>query len=87
MALQGAPEEDAFAVHQYGVAFMMLSAALRLMRVDHLDVQTILFEVDALAPRRPTRRSQARPSTTWRRSLPMVDVLAAVHVGRMSACS
>ena len=50
----GAPETDAFAVHQYGVAFMILSAALRLMRVDHLDTQAILFEVDA------TRRGRLR---------------------------
>ncbi len=45
----GSAETDAFAVHQYGVAFMILSAALRLMRVDHIDTQAILFEVDATA--------------------------------------
>src|SRR5579864_9547025 len=31
----GSPEQDAFAVHQYGVAMTTLGAALRLMRVDH----------------------------------------------------
>ena len=62
-AALGSPETDAFAVHQYGVASMILSAALRLMRVDHLDTQAILFEVDAAAadayaadPRRRARR-------------------------------
>ncbi|MCA3555731.1 MAG: urease accessory protein UreF [Aestuariivirga sp.] len=39
----GADEAEAFVVHQYGVASMILSAALRLMRIDHLDTQRILF--------------------------------------------
>ena len=38
----GSPEQDAFAVHQYGVAMTTLSAALRLMRIDHRQVQAIL---------------------------------------------
>jgi urease accessory protein len=42
-------EHDAFAAHQYGVASMLTSAALRLMRIDHLDAQTILFDVSAAA--------------------------------------
>jgi len=32
-------EEHAFAVHQYGVAMMMMSAALRLMKIDHRQAQ------------------------------------------------
>ena len=43
----GLPETDAFAVHQYGVAAMMVGAAMRLMRLHHLDAQSILFEVNA----------------------------------------
>jgi urease accessory protein len=42
-------EQDAFAAHQYGVASMLTSAALRLMRINHLDAQAILFEVGAAA--------------------------------------
>ncbi|MBN9022388.1 MAG: urease accessory protein UreF [Rhizobiales bacterium] len=48
---------EAFVVHQYGIASMVLSAALRLMRIDHLDTQRILFaaqervEADYLAIR------------------------------------
>ena len=45
----GLGEHDAFAAHQYGVASMLTSAALRLMRIDHLDAQTILFDVSAAA--------------------------------------
>lgn len=45
----GLGEHDAFAAHQYGVASMLTGAALRLMRIDHLDAQTILFDVNAAA--------------------------------------
>ena len=41
----GADEGEAFVVHQYGIGSMILSAALRLMRIDHLDTQRILFTV------------------------------------------
>ncbi|MDR6434871.1 urease accessory protein UreF [Brucella pseudogrignonensis] len=43
LAHMGADEKQAFVVHQYGVASMILSAAVRLMRIDHLDTQRILF--------------------------------------------
>ena len=31
-------------MHQYGVSSMILSAAVRLMRIDHFDTQRILFK-------------------------------------------
>lgn len=40
----GAHEADAFTVHQYGLASMILNAALRLMRIDHVATQRLLFE-------------------------------------------
>jgi urease accessory protein len=40
-----ANEAEAFVVHQYNVASMILNAALRLMRIDHLETQRILFAV------------------------------------------
>ncbi|KAA0972680.1 urease accessory protein UreF [Aureimonas fodinaquatilis] len=43
LAHMGADEKQAFVVHQYGVASMVLSAATRLMRIDHLETQRILF--------------------------------------------
>ncbi|MBL8579890.1 MAG: urease accessory protein UreF [Mesorhizobium sp.] len=43
LAHMGAREAEAFAVQHYGVSSMVLSAALRLMRIDHLDTQRILF--------------------------------------------
>lgn len=45
LAQLGADEAEAFVMHQYGIASMILSAALRLMRIDHLDTQRILFTV------------------------------------------
>src|SRR5215470_1962195 len=43
----GSPEEDAFAVHQYGVAMTTLSAALRLMSMEPRAAQAILRRVNA----------------------------------------
>lgn len=43
LAHMGVDEVEAFVMHQYGIASMLLSAALRLMRIDHIDTQRILF--------------------------------------------
>ena len=74
----GSPETDAFAVHQYGVAFMILSAALRLMRIDHMDTQSILFQADAAAADAYEAVRDAR-LTDMSVFAPMTDILAAVH--------
>src|SRR5262245_35830426 len=78
-AALGLAEPDAFAVHQYGVASMMLGAALRLMKVSYLDAQAILFEVNAAAA---PAYEQVRESTLEDMAVfaPVMDVLAAVHV-------
>jgi urease accessory protein len=75
----GSPEQDAFAVHQYGVAMTTLSAALRLMRIDHRQIQAILYAVDETvagdyAEVRGASLSDMAGFT------PMADVLAAIHV-------
>jgi urease accessory protein len=77
-AALGADEMDAFAAHQYGVASMILGAALRIMRVDHMDTQTILFGVDAAAP---DAYASIRDAALDDMSAfaPMTDILAAVH--------
>jgi urease accessory protein len=77
-AALGSPETDAFAVHQYGVAFMILSAALRLMRIDHMETQTILFAADATAS---DAYNEVRDAalTDMAAFAPMTDILAAVH--------
>lgn len=45
LAHLGADEAEAFTVHQYAIAAMILSAAMRLMRIDHMETQRILFSV------------------------------------------
>ena len=71
-------EVEAFAMHQYGIASMVLSAALRLMRIDHLDTQRILFtaqarvEADYLAVRDLSLDEMASFA-------PVFDVLVAHH--------
>ena len=72
-------EQDAFAAHQYGVASMMLGAALRLMKISYLDTQAILFEINAAAVSAYERVARARldDMATF---APLADILAAVHV-------
>lgn len=74
------PEQDAFAVHQYGAATTVLGAALRLLRIDHVATQRILFEVGAYTAGDYTAVAELTldDMSTF---APMVDVLAAIHVG------
>jgi urease accessory protein len=78
-AAQGLQEREAFVVHQYGVATMILSAALRLMRIGHVETQRMLYELNAGA--------DAAYATAAAASLddmagfaPLAEILAAVHV-------
>lgn len=78
LAHMGVDEAEAFVMHQYGIASMILSAALRLMRIDHLDTQRILFtaqgrvEGDYLAVRDLALDEMASFA-------PVFDVLVAHH--------
>ncbi len=75
----GLPEHDAFAVHQYGTASMILSASLRLMKIHHFDAQTILLEVNTSAEAEYARVSGATLDEMATFS-PSLDILAAAHV-------
>lgn len=44
-AQEGLSEKELYLAHQYGVINMILSAALRCLRVSHYDTQKILFEL------------------------------------------
>ncbi|MBO1075522.1 urease accessory protein UreF (plasmid) [Roseomonas marmotae] len=78
LAHMGVDEVEAFVMHQYGIASMILSAALRLMRIDHVGTQRILFaaqarvEGDYLAVRDLSLDEMASFS-------PVFDVLVAHH--------
>ncbi len=78
-AALGLDEDDVFAVHQYGVATMMVSAALRLMRLSHLDGQALIFSLHAGV-------DEAYAGASWATLddmaafAPVADILAAAHV-------
>lgn len=78
-AHMGADESEAFVVHHYGIAAMVLGAAVRLMRIDHLETQRILFaaqdgvEADYRAVRDLALDEMAAFA-------PVFDVLVAHHV-------
>jgi urease accessory protein len=78
-ALLRLKEDQAFATHQYGIASMMLSAALRLMRVDYRDGQAILFEVNSTAE---GQYAEVSGSALQDMSVfaPSADIVAAIHV-------
>lgn len=73
------PEEGCFMVHQYGVAMAILSAALRMVKVDHVDTQTILFQLNDSIERDYAAAAKRRLEDMVGFA-PMVDMLAAVHV-------
>lgn len=78
-AALGSPEEDAFAVHQYGVAMTTLSAALRLMRIEPHQVQAILRQVNSGNPELYAEVCGASLGD-MAGFAPMADILAAMHV-------
>jgi urease accessory protein len=66
-------------VHQYGVASMILSAALRLMKISHVDTQRILYRLDAGADAAYEAAAAARLED-MAGFAPLTEILAAVHV-------
>ena len=72
-------ERAVFIVHQYGVASTILGASLRLLRVDHMDTQKILFEINERAAAAYQRAAAARLEDMAAYA-PVYDILAAVHV-------
>ncbi len=77
-AAQGLPAREAFVVHQYGVASTILSAALRLMRISHVDTQAILYELNAGLEVAYATAAQARLAD-MASFAPLAEILAAVH--------
>ena len=72
-------EEQAFAVHQYGVASMILGAALRLMKIHYLETQSILWEIngDAKGLFHRFKKCKLDDMATF---APVMDILASIHV-------
>ncbi|WP_061501343.1 urease accessory protein UreF [Ramlibacter tataouinensis] len=75
----GLSEQEAFAVHQYGLASMMTAASLRLMKLHYLDAQVVLLESNARAED-DYRRIAGLSIEDMAVFSPVIDVLAANHV-------
>lgn len=78
-AAQDRPVRDAFVVHQYGVATMILSAALRLMKIGHVDTQRMLYRLNADVDAAYEVAARARLED-MAGFAPITEILAAVHV-------
>ena len=78
-AAQGLSARDAFIVHQYGVASTMLGAALRLMRISHMDTQQMLYTLgaDVDAAYAIATESGLDDMAGF---APLTEILAAIHV-------
>ncbi len=77
-AASGLGEEELFASHQYGVINMVLSAALRCVRVSHYDTQLIL---QRLCAESGALYEEARQMTfeDMNSFVPEMDIFASLH--------
>jgi urease accessory protein len=78
-AVQGLPEIAAFVVHQYGLAATILGAALRLMKISHVETQKMLYELNGCAEAAYETAAAARLSDMSGYA-PLTEILAAVHI-------
>lgn len=74
----GIPERELFCCQQYGTINMVLSAALRCVRVSHYDTQEILFR---LSQKTGQYYEEARQMTLedMHAFVPQIDILASLH--------
>lgn len=77
-ATAGMSEEELYASHQYGVINMILSAALRCVKVSHYDTQKILFklleEANSLFP-----EIKEMTFDDMNSFVPEMDIMASLH--------
>lgn len=77
-AAAGVEEKDLFCAHQYGVINMVLSAALRCVKVSHYDTQKILFELSEKTESLYKEASQMELSD-MNAFFPELDIIASLH--------
>lgn len=77
-AAAGVDEKEMFCAHQYGVINMVLSAALRCVRVSHYDTQKILFDLAEKSESYYEEASRMR-LRDMNAFFPELDVLASLH--------
>lgn len=77
-AAAGVDEKALFCAHQYGVMNMVLSAALRCVKVSHYDTQKILFELSEKVEDLYNEASQMELKD-MNAFFPELDILASLH--------
>lgn len=77
-AAAGIGEKQLFCSHQYGIINMVLSAALRCVRVSHYDTQLILEKLANEVPGLYDEASQMEPKD-MNAFYPQLDILASLH--------
>lgn len=77
-AAAGVDERATFCAHQYGVINMVLSAALRCVRVSHYDTQKILFKLSERVESLYEEASKME-LTEMNAFFPQLDILASLH--------
>lgn len=77
-AAAGVDERSTFCAHQYGVINMVLSAALRCVRVSHYDTQKILFKLSERVESLYEEASKME-LTEMNAFFPQLDILASLH--------
>lgn len=77
-AKAGLSERDLFFSHQYGVVNMVLSAALRCVRVSHYDTQEILFDLSGETEKLYEMVKDMRLDE-MNAFFPELDILASLH--------
>lgn len=77
-AASGVGEEELFCSHQYGVVNMVVSAALRCVRVSHYDTQQIIFESAKTVGDLYKEVSEMDFEDMYT-FVPQIDILASMH--------
>lgn len=77
-AAAGVSERDMFCAHQYGVINMVLSAALRIVRVSHYDTQKILFDLASHTADFYEEASKMKLKE-MNAFFPQLDIIASLH--------
>lgn len=77
-AIAGLDEESLYASHQYGVINMVLSAALRCVRVSHYDTQQILYSLSQEVPEY-YQKAKSMTFTDMNSFVPEMDIMASMH--------
>lgn len=77
-SLAGLSEEELFCSYQYGVINMVLSAALRCVKVSHYDTQRILFKLGSSVPGL-FEEVRTMGFDDMNAFVPQIDILASLH--------